>query len=70
MADQSVMVSVLDAIEMVILEIQQNDGQYSKESLLKVDRMVQLAVAILPRLSLGYSLLNSPVLIQDCLMNV
>ena len=70
MTDQSVVVSVLDAIETVILEIQQNaDGQYSEESLLKVDRMVQLAVAISPHLSLGYSLLNSLVSIRDCLMN-
>ena len=73
MADSLSLWSVLDVIETVIAEIQQDDTQYGEESweesLAKADRMVQLAMAISPYVSLGDSVLYSVISIRDFLVN-
>ena len=75
MADQSesLLTLVLDATEVVLLEVQQNYRLDSDGLLAKVDRMVRWVAAISPQLRLaapGNSLLNAVVSIREFLMNM
>ena len=72
MADQSesLLTLVLDATEVVLLEVQQNYRLDSDGLLAKVDRIVRWVAAILPQLRLaapGNSLLNAVVSIREFL---
>ena len=75
MADQSEspLTLVLDATEVVLLEVQQNYRLDSDGLLAKVHRMVRWVAAISPQLRLaapGNSLLNAVVSIREFLMNM